>query len=121
MKAIPLLAAAVLVTTGCASTGADVAATAAPPAEVAPESLEVAAVVELEPKPFASPGLRCETEYVIGSRIPRERCYRPLTEAEEQLNADMARSEIEFARDMVLLEEQQRIEEMMRRRQGTDF
>jgi len=121
VKTIPLLAAAALVMTGCASTDA-VIETAASTAEVAPESIEVAAVVELEPKPFAAPGLRCETEYVVGSRIPRERCYRPLTGAEEQMNQDMARSEIDFARELSMLEEQRRMEEMMQRRQpGAGF
>ena len=118
MKAIPPLVAAALVT-GCASTGTDVTEPAASTTEVDPESIEVAAVIELEPKPFASPSLRCETEHVIGSRIPRERCYRPLTGAEEQLNQEIARSEIEFARELSMWEEQRRIEEMMQRRQGS--
>lgn len=118
MKRILAMTAA-LALAGCATDELVVEAPApeAPP-RVDPDSIEVAAVIELEPRPVADRGERCKQEAVVGSRISRQRCYRSLSGADERLNEDMKRLEIEYARDMALLEEQLRMQELVRRRQS---
>ena len=120
----PILAmAAALMLAGCASTDALVVESAAPEAESAPppdpDSIEVAAVIELEPRTIADPEERCRQEKVVGTRITRQRCYRMLSDAEQRISDDVNRIDIESARDMAMLVEQLRIQEMSRRRQGS--
>jgi len=129
VKIISVTAAAIALA-GCA------AAPEAPPAsqsaagsslarpETVSEDVQVAAVIELQPRFDLQPEEPvCQRTMVTGSRISRVRCSVPLTETEQLLNDEITRAEFEHVRQMALIQEQRRAEqaaaEMMRRQMQT--
>lgn len=132
MKLIPLAAASIALV-GCAATpetppqSADAAPGRASEAVTASEAItyediEVAAVVELEPRSELESEEPCRRTTVTGSRISRVQCEEDLPESQRILNEEIVRSEIEYAREMAMVEEQMRAaqaaEEALRRMQG---
>ncbi|HEX6993784.1 MAG TPA: hypothetical protein VF339_06510 [Gammaproteobacteria bacterium] len=82
----------------------------------ASENIEVTAVVELTSRqaPAAEP---CRRGMVTGTRIARVQCEQDVPESQRLLDEAMVRSEIDYAREMAMLEEQRRAEEAAALRQ----
>jgi len=117
VKLIPLAAAAVVLA-GCAAgpTAVEAPQLAASPASgaetPAAEELEVAAVVELAPpSPLAASAEPCRRSMVTGTRISRVQCEQDIPESQRILNEEFVRSEIEYARDMAIIEAQRQADE----------
>jgi len=78
----------------------------------APESVQIAGIIELRPRlgeEVEEP--ECRRDTMTGSRIIRMRCSKPRSDLEERLDDEYARSQLELAREMALLEERRRMEQ----------
>lgn len=106
------------------SPDAEPSSTAAPTQSA--EDLDVMKVVELRPTPkeLAPDEPACRKERTLGTRIIREVCTQTLTEAEDRMQDEITRAELDYARQMAMIQEQERLrrmaEEEMRRRQMLD-
>lgn len=116
MKLISLAAAAVMVA-GCAA-GPDpieapqLSEAASAGGTSAAEDIEVAAVVELEPASAQAANVEpCRRSLVTGTRITRVQCEKDIPESQRLLNEEFVRSELEYAREMAMIEEMRRADE----------
>lgn len=114
MKLIPLAAVSIALA-GCAAAPEVPQLTGTAPdsasERVKPEDIEIAAVIELEPRSEFQSEEPCQRTLVTGTRIARVQCEDEIPESERLLNQAIVRSQIEYAREMALLEEQRRVEQ----------
>jgi len=85
----------------------------APEAAAASFDVAVADVIEIVPKPAADPGLICREAKVTGSHIRRTVCEQPLTAAEAEIQEELFRSDLDYARELALREEYERAQQLL--------
>jgi len=74
---------------------------------------DVADVIEIAPKPAADPEPVCRETRVTGTHIRRTVCEEPLSPAEAQMQEELFRSDLDYARELALRDEQERAERLL--------